>query len=31
MKSVVKKTGGAAVKFCIRKVYKTVKDNLVEK
>lgn len=31
MKSVVEKTGGAAVRFCIKEVYKTVKDNLVEK
>jgi hypothetical protein len=31
MRSIVEKTGGAAVKFCIKEVYKTVKDNLVEK
>lgn len=31
MRSVVEKTGGASVRFCIREVYKTVKDNLVEK
>lgn len=31
MKSVVEKTGGASVRFCIKEVYKTVKNNLVEK
>ena len=31
VKSVVEKTGGASVKFCIKEVYKTVKNNLVEK
>lgn len=31
IRSVVEKTGGASVKFCIKEVYKTVKNNLVEK
>jgi hypothetical protein len=31
MKSVVEKTGGAAVRFCIKEVYKTVKNNLIKK
>lgn len=31
LKSIVEKSGGASVRFCIRETYRTVKTNLVEK